>query len=86
MIDRYYSAYLAFFDEIVQKSISDPGSLMEEYIFSKNANFGTTVQGQHPDGVTRHKCFRLKSVMVTPVSACFILDTLSGHKHPNTVT
>jgi hypothetical protein len=50
----YYSAYLAFFDDVVRQHKGNPASLMEEYIFSTKANFGSVSQsGQHPQMACR---------------------------------
>ncbi|KAE9401793.1 hypothetical protein BT96DRAFT_918658 [Gymnopus androsaceus JB14] len=50
----YYSAYLAFFDDVVREHKGDPGSLMEQYIYSTKANFGSTSQkGEHPQMACR---------------------------------
>jgi hypothetical protein len=50
----YYSAYLVYFDKVVQEYKGDAGSLMEDYIFSVKFNFGSmSLQGQHPQMACR---------------------------------
>lgn len=54
LLNRYYSAYLAFFDNVVRHHKGNPASLMEQYIFSTNANFGSiSRKGEHPQMACR---------------------------------
>ncbi|KAJ3782053.1 hypothetical protein GGU10DRAFT_378952 [Lentinula aff. detonsa] len=50
----YYSAYLDFFDNVVQECNGDSTSLMEKFVFAVDANFGKTIEnGQHPQMLCR---------------------------------
>ncbi|KIK66453.1 hypothetical protein GYMLUDRAFT_218556 [Collybiopsis luxurians FD-317 M1] len=50
----YYSAYLAFFDQVVREQKGNPSFLMEEYVFSNQVNFGRkSQQGEHPQMTCR---------------------------------
>ncbi|KAJ4484153.1 hypothetical protein C8J55DRAFT_570899 [Lentinula edodes] len=50
----YYSAYLAYFDNVVREYKGDAALLMEKYIFSSEANFASTTEsGRSPQMLCR---------------------------------
>ncbi|KAJ3828688.1 hypothetical protein F5880DRAFT_1621049 [Lentinula raphanica] len=60
----YYSAYLDFFDNVVQEYDGNAARLLEDYIFAADANFGKTLEnGQHPQMLCRFLASILHSMI-----------------------